>query len=58
MEVAKKAFNEKNTNIYRGYYPVVPGTHSFKEAFEMGIFNQVMILVEIPNKQKIDRMNK
>ena len=38
MQIAKKAFRESNKNAYRGYYPVIPGGHSFKEAFEVGAF--------------------
>ncbi|XP_065661485.1 isopenicillin N synthase-like [Hydra vulgaris] len=39
MKIAKKSFNEINANVYRGYFPVVEGGHSYKEAFEMGGFN-------------------
>ena len=38
MQIAKKAFRESNKNAYRGYFPVIPGGHSFKEAFEVGAF--------------------
>ena len=38
MKMAKQPFRQENENVYRGYYPVIPGGHSFKEAFEMGSF--------------------
>jgi len=36
--IMKSAFKKDNANAFRGYYPVKPGTHSYKEAFEMGTF--------------------
>ena len=38
MEMAKRAFRPENKNSYRGYFPVIPGGHSFKEALELGGF--------------------
>eukprot|EP00794_Sanderia_malayensis_P000165 gene165-777_t len=38
MDIAKKAFNSKNKNLFRGYFPVIPGGHSYKEAYEIGGF--------------------
>ena len=38
MQMAKRPFRKENRNIYRGYYPVIPGGHSFKEALEIGGF--------------------
>ncbi|CAH1777587.1 unnamed protein product [Owenia fusiformis] len=38
MALARKAFVPENDNSYRGYYPVIPGGHSHKEAFETGMF--------------------
>lgn len=39
MKTAKRPFRQENENIFRGYYPVIPGGHSFKEAFEIGRFS-------------------
>jgi len=38
MHMAKRPFRQENKNIFRGYYPVIPGGHSFKEALEIGGF--------------------
>ena len=38
MKMAKNAFRPGNKNAYRGYFPVIPGGHSFKEALEFGAF--------------------
>ncbi|XP_063721667.1 probable iron/ascorbate oxidoreductase DDB_G0283291 [Symsagittifera roscoffensis] len=39
MAIAKHTFNSININHYRGYFPLIPGGHSYKEAFEFGSFN-------------------
>ena len=36
MDLATKGFNKKNSNVYRGYFPVQPGNLSCKEGFEAG----------------------
>lgn len=36
MAISKKSFNPKCSNEYRGYFPVIPGAVSHKEAFEIG----------------------
>lgn len=38
MKLAKKVFQKENKNSYRGYFPLVPGGHSYKEVFEIGQF--------------------
>ncbi|CAH1781592.1 unnamed protein product [Owenia fusiformis] len=38
MAISKKCFKEDNLNSFRGYFPVIPGGHSHKEAFETGSF--------------------
>ncbi|CAH1775511.1 unnamed protein product [Owenia fusiformis] len=38
MTLARKAFEPENVNTFRGYNPVIPGGHSYKEAFEIGMF--------------------
>lgn len=38
MQMAKNSFRAGNKNAFRGYFPVIPGGHSFKEALEFGGF--------------------
>ena len=40
FQLAKSVWKKGNPNSYRGYYPVKPGTHSYKEAFEIGGFER------------------
>ena len=53
MNIAKKAFNSTSPAVYGGYFPIVPGSHSFKEAFEMGSFNRDHVSREIPQSEDI-----
>ena len=39
LEITRNTFVEGNPNSYRGFFPSIPGGHSYKEAFEIGIFN-------------------
>ena len=36
MSLARKTWNPKNDNRYRGYYPTIPGVVDYKEAIEFG----------------------
>lgn len=38
MKLAKKDFKKENKNSFRGYFPLIPGGHSYKEVFEIGQF--------------------
>eukprot|EP00795_Rhopilema_esculentum_P017593 gene17593-9232_t len=38
MEIAKNSFQPGNKNSFRGYFPIIDGGHSFKEALEFGAF--------------------
>jgi len=38
MKLAKKVFQNENKNSFRGYFPLIPGGHSYKEVFEIGQF--------------------
>jgi len=38
MQIAKRVFKEDSKNLYRGYFPLIPGGHSYKEVFEIGSF--------------------
>lgn len=36
LSVSKRAFNDKNLNTYRGFFPAQAGGDNFKEGFEIG----------------------
>uniref|UniRef100_A0A0P4WFE3 Fe2OG dioxygenase domain-containing protein n=1 Tax=Scylla olivacea TaxID=85551 RepID=A0A0P4WFE3_SCYOL len=36
MAISKKSFNPQSAHEYRGFFPVIPGAVSHKEAFEIG----------------------
>ena len=37
IEIARKRWNPKNSNVYRGYFPADATNSSYKEAFEFGM---------------------
>ena len=39
LETTRNTFFERNPNSYIGFFPSIPGGHSYKEDFEIGIFN-------------------
>ena len=39
LEITRNTFVERNPNSYIGFFPSIPGGHSYKEDFEIGIFN-------------------
>jgi len=41
MKLAKRVFKPENKNTFRGYFPLIPGGHSYKEVFEIGQFFEV-----------------
>ena len=48
-QLATKAFNSKNNNAYRGYFPLIQGQLSHKDGYDIGpIFNDQ----DIPNEEK------
>lgn len=53
MRIAKNAFNAETPNAFRGYYPTIPGGHSFKEAFETGVFERETVSREYPTAADI-----
>lgn len=58
MGLARHAFNKKNTNHYRGYYPLIPGGNSFKEAYELGMFEREVNDRKIPPPTEIMNLTK
>lgn len=59
MAIAKKAFNKTSPAVYRGYYPIVAGTHSFKEAFEAGVFDfEDYTRDRLPNDEELRNLTK
>ena len=49
LAITRNTFVEGNPNSYRGFFPRVPGGHSFKEAFEIGTFNRESVSRDLPH---------
>lgn len=48
LRITRNTFVKENPNRYRGFFPRIPGGHSFKEAFEIGTFNRKSFTKEFP----------
>lgn len=57
-KITKKAFNPDSANVYRGLYLTVPGGHSFKEAFEQGVFERDTISRQYPTAAELTNQSK
>ncbi|XP_057291997.1 uncharacterized protein LOC130614588 isoform X1 [Hydractinia symbiolongicarpus] len=58
MRLAKNAFNKNNPNHFRGYFPLIAGGHSYKEAYELGVFEREVIDRSFPTPTEIINLTK
>lgn len=56
--VVKSPFHKDNANSFRGYFPLIPGGHSYKEVFEIGAFQQVKVLRRVAKKDEIRNLTR
>ncbi len=56
-QLATRGFNPKNTNLYRGYFPLVEGSLSYKQGYDLGPdFTDEDVQEGNPFRQKTPRL--
>ncbi len=56
-QLATRGFNPKNSNLYRGYFPLVEGSLSYKQGYDLGPdFSDEALQEGNPFRQKTPRL--